>query len=755
MFTDRAATKNNSRTDRQRPVLVVSIFVNKYNISESVTLSSVTHLNTERQPDNAWDLNDPTLYLNRELTWLAFNRRVLAEAESDDHPLLEQLKFLSIFDSNLDEFFMKRVGGLKQQVGAGLNALTVDGRTPQQQIEECQIQVAAMLADRSYVLRELLSRLPAAGITVGSYDTLDEASRETMRRQYRENVLPLVTPLAIDEAHPFPFMSNLSINILLEVKAETNERPYLIRIKTPTSGRTPRFMQIENSDQFVPLEEVIAGNLDLLLPGAEVLSIGYFRVTRNAIVERDEERANDLLEMIEAELRERRFAPVVRLEVSPGLRSTLHDYLSRQLQLTGPEDIYVVPDLLGARDLMQIVSLNRPDLKHPVFEPPLHPRFVSTNSIFEELEVNGPLLLMHPYHSYDHSVTRLLREAVADPRVLAIKTTVYRTSIDSAIVPLLVDAVTNGKQVAVVVELQARFDEAANIRWANRLEEAGIHVSYGVVGYKTHAKVTLIVRQSVDGVLQRFVHLGTGNYHPVTARQYCDIGLMTLDRGIGADATELFNLLTSGSLRGRKYRDLLVSPNHMKQVLLDKIRREIAHQQASGNGCIQIKTNALEDAAITRALYEATQAGVRVDLIVRDTCRLRPGLPGLSESARVISILGRFLEHARLYYFRNGGDEEYYIGSADLMTRNLEMRVESLVPIRDKKLQDELREMLELQLNDSCGAWEMESDGTYRKRVAGKDSRHSQSELLERALLRFRRFEDELQSKRLSKHLVL
>jgi polyphosphate kinase len=696
-------------------------------------VSSVLPFNPADDESPEWDLEDPSLYLNRELTWLAFNRRVLAEAENDEHPILEQVKFLSIFDSNLDEFFMKRIGGLKQQVGAGLNALTRDGRTPQQQIEECQIQVAEMLADKAYVTRELRQRLKSLGVVVGTFAELDDESRHLLREQFTQNILPLVTPLAIDEAHPFPFMSNLSINLLLQVKDEADEKPYLIRIKTPTSGRTPRFMQVGDRDHFVPLEEIIAGNLDLLLPGADIQSVGFFRVTRNAIVERNEETANDLLEMIEAELRERRFAPVVRLEVSPDLRAELRDYLAKQLQLTGPEDIYVVSDLLGARDLMQIVSAGRPDLKYPPFEPPVHPRLAAAGSIFAELEKNGPLLLKHPYQSYDHSVTRLLREAVKDPRVLAIKTTVYRTSIDSAIVPLLVEAVTSGKQVAVVVELQARFDEAANIRWANRLEEAGIHVSYGVVGYKTHAKVTLIVRQSEIGALQRCVHLGTGNYHPVTARQYCDIGLMTLDHDIGTDATELFNLLSSGSLRGRKYGEMLVSPKHMKQVLLRNIRREISHHEADGNGCIQLKTNALEDADITRALYEATSAGVRVDLIVRDSCRLRPGLPGLSESARVISILGRFLEHARLYYFRNGGDEEYFIGSADLMTRNLEMRVEALAPIRDHALQQELRELLDLQIGDTCGAWEMEQDGSYRKREKASGARHSQLELAERA----------------------
>lgn len=696
-------------------------------------MSTYTSLNPAESPQHEWDLDDPALYLNRELTWLSFNRRVLAEAENDDNPLLEQIRFLSIFDSNLDEFFMKRIGGLKQQAGAGLNSLTVDGRSPKQQIEECEVQVAEALADRTFVMRELLQRLERAGIVIGSYSALEDEARETVRRQYMENVLPLVTPLAIDEAHPFPFVSNLSINLLIQVKDEAYGQPYLVRIKAPTSRRTPRFMQIAEQERYIPLEEVIAGNLDLLLPGAEVQSVGYFRVTRNAIVERNEIAASDLLEKIEAELSERRFAPAVRLEVSSDLCPNLREYLARELCLAAPGDVYVVSNFLGSADLMQLTGLQRPELKHPCFEPAVHPRLEAADSIFHELEKNGPLLLKHPYQSYDQSVTRLLREAVEDPCVLAIKTTVYRTSEDSAIVPLLVEAVTSGKQVAVVVELQARFDEAANIRWANRLEEAGIHVSYGVVGYKTHAKVTLIVRQTADGALQRYVHLGTGNYHSITARQYCDIGLMTLDPVIGADATELFNLMTSGSLGARKYGELLVSPKEMKRVLLEKIRREACHQQSESNGCIQIKTNALEDAVITRALYEATRAGVRVDLIVRDSCRLRPGLPGLSESARVISILGRFLEHARLYYFRNNGDEEYFIGSADTMNRNLELRVEALAPIRDRMLQAELRELLDLQLNDTVGAWEMDSDGAYRKRTPETDAIHSQLAMLNRS----------------------
>ncbi|MGB5245960.1 MAG: polyphosphate kinase 1, partial [Woeseia sp.] len=503
-----------------------------------------------------WDVRDPRLYLNRELTWLAFNRRVLAEAEDEHNPLLERVKFLSIFDSNLDEFFMKRIGGLKHLARAGLAAPTIDGRTPQEQIAQCENRVASALRDRTSVIKNLLGLMRAEGIHVETYDSLDNAARSKVRKRYRTSVVPLITPLAIDEAHPFPFVSNMSINLLLQVHDETEDEPHLIRIKVPVSERTPRFMRIGDEDRFVALEEVIAGNLDMLLPGAKILSTGFFRVTRNAIVERDEESANDLLEMIEAELRERRFAPVVRLEVSPGFSNDLRDYLAKELSLSHREDIYEVPDLLGARDLMQLVGLDRADLKFPRFEPAPHPRLVNTQSIFAELDARGPILLKHPYQSFDNSVTRLLREAVADPLVLAIKTTVYRTSQDSAIVPLLVEAVTRGKQVAVVVELQARFDEAANIRWANRLEEAGIHVSYGVVGYKTHAKITLIVRQKPSGKLRRYVHLGTGNYHSVTARQYCDVGLMISDKYIGADTSELFNLLTSGSLSRRRYRDM-------------------------------------------------------------------------------------------------------------------------------------------------------------------------------------------------------
>ena len=705
-------------------------------------MSTVTPIDPPQQAASPWNLDDPELYLSRELTWLAFNRRVLAEAEKETNPLLERVKFLSIFDSNLDEFFMKRIGGLKQQVGARVDIMSVDGRTPQQQIEACVQHVAEALADRAYVKQELLECLREAGIHIDRYDQIDKASRKIVRKHFKKHVMPLVTPLAIDEAHPFPFVSNLSINLLLTVHDPAEKEPHLIRIKVPASGRTPRFLRVAETSTYVPLEEIIAGNLDLLFPGAEIESVAYFRVTRNAIVERNEETANDLLEMMEAELRERRFAPVVRLEVSPGMKKEHRQYLADELRLTGPEDVYVVSDLLGARDLMQFTGLDRPDLKYPPFEPATHPRLTGSGSILQDLRRNGPLLVVHPYQSFDQSVVRLLREAVRDPSVLAIKTTVYRTSEDSPVVQLLVDAVSNGKQVAVVVELQARFDEAANIQWANQLEEAGIHVSYGIVGYKTHAKCVLILRQEASGALKRYMHIGTGNYHSVTARQYSDVGLMLADSAIGKDGTELFNLLTSGSISGRAYRKLLISPLNMKKALLGKIRREIEHQQVSANGHIQLKTNALEDPDVTRALYEASQAGVRIDLIVRDTCRLRPGLPGLSDTVRVISILGRFLEHARIYYFHNGGEDEYYIGSADLMTRNLESRVEVLAPIESPDLQRELREMLDLQLDSSNGVWEMDANGNYRMLTADSDAVHSQQAMMDIATHRRRRIED-------------
>jgi polyphosphate kinase len=678
-----------------------------------------------------FDLDDAEWYLNRELTWLEFNRRVLNEGADPRTPLLERVNFLSIVSSNLDEFFMKRIGGLKQQIGAGVDVVTVDGRTPQQQIDESIAVIQELLADQTLLLRELIRELSGRGIHLRPYQDLDPHHKKWLRQHYTRNIFPLVTPLAIDPSHPFPFVSNLSVNALLEVKRPSGERA-LVRIKTPVTEHISRFIRVGDEPIFVPLEQLITENLDLLLPGTDIEDIYLFRVVRNAITERDGEQANDLLELIRAELRVRKFAPVVRLEVGRNMPQRLRSYLAKHLELTNTADIAEVDELLGRRDLAEIARLPFTELRYPPHRPADHPRLKEAASVFAEVR-RGPLLLQHPYQSFTGSITRLLREAVDDPDVLAIKMTLYRTSADSQVIPLLVEAAARGKQVAVVLELQARFDEAANIQWADRLEEAGIHLSYGVVGYKTHAKMILILRKEADG-LRRYVHIGTGNYHSGTASQYCDVCLLSCDEDLGADATELFNSLTTGTLHGRSYRKLITAPLDMKQALIARIDREIRLHSREIPGLIQLKTNALEDKDITKALYQASRAGVRVDLIVRDTCRLRPGIPGLSENISVISIVGRFLEHSRIYYFRNGGDEEYYIGSADCMARNLTGRVETIAPIEAPSLMAELRTHLDLQFADRRSAWEMQPDGSYVQRLPEHDHQVSaQNSLIERA----------------------
>lgn len=678
-----------------------------------------------------FDLDDPQWYLNRELTWLEFNRRVLNEAADPRTPLLERVNFLAIVSSNLDEFFMKRIGGLKQQIGAGVDVMTVDGRTPHQQIIESVAMVQELLADQTLLLRELVRELSDCGIHLRAYRELEPQHQEWLRKHYLKTIFALVTPLAIDPSHPFPFVSNLSLNALVVVKQPSGART-LIRIKTPVSAHTPRFVRVRDEMLFVPLEQLITENLDLLLPGVEIESVYLFRITRNAVTERAVEQANDLLELIRSELRERKFAPVVRLEVDRRMPHRLRNHLAQHLELTGTADIVEVDELFGRRDLVEIARLPVSELRYAPHEPVDHPRLKDAASVFEEVRRN-PLLLQHPFQSFTSSITRLLQEAVDDPHVLAIKMTLYRTSADSQVVPLLVEAAMQGKQVAVVLELQARFDEAANIRWANRLEEAGVHLSYGVGGYKTHAKMILILRNE-SGRLRRYVHIGTGNYHSGTASQYCDVCLLSCDKNLGSDATELFNSLTTGTLYDRHYSKLLTAPLYMKEALIEKIEREIRLCDADEPGLIQLKANALEDKDITKALYRASRAGVRVDLIVRDTCRLRPGIPGLSENITVISIVGRFLEHSRIYYFRNGGNEEYYIGSADCMSRNLTGRVEAIAPIEDPALMAELRTYLDLQLRDRRSAWDMQPDGSYLQRVPDQEHQiSSQEALIERA----------------------
>ncbi len=663
------------------------------------------------------DLTACDLYLNREITWLQFNRRVLCEAMDHDNPLLERLKFFAIFASNIDEFFMKRIGGLKLQEMTGVVKLTVDGRTPSLQLTECRALVKELEVINDQALPELLAELDARDIRILDYEELTQDQRDTLRHHYFENIFPLVTPQIFDPAHPFPFISNLSLNILVTLPVIQDEDPFLARVKVPVGADVPRFVQLPGASHFVPLEQIIAHNLDLLFPGEQDFEFDYFYISRNAAAERQESGVSDLLSMIESELRDRRIAPIVRIAVNRGMSDDRKKTLAEQLGLNVEMDVFESGSLLAQKDLFELVSLPRPELHYPPHLPINHHRLQDgQRSIFYSIREAHSMLLQHPYESFNTSVVRFLKEAANDEQVRAIKMSLYRTDEETRIVDLLIQAANNRKQVAVVVELKAKFDEAANIKWAERMERAGIHVTYGVIGLKTHCKVLMVVRQDMDK-LRRYVHIGTGNYHGGTARQYTDLGLLTCDHHIGNDTTELFNYLTTGHSRKRTFKQLLVSPKQLKKELIDKINREIAHVSQGGEGLIQIKSNALEDRDIVEALYRASVAGVKVDLIIRDTCRLRPGIKGLSENVTVISIVGRFLEHSRVFYFQNQGADEYLIGSADLMKRNLESRVEVVTPINRKSLKNELRLILDTLLEDDVDAWEMQSDGSYIKRT--------------------------------------
>lgn len=673
------------------------------------------------------NFSNPELYLNRELTWLAFNSRVLSMADDPKTPLLERVKYLAIISNNIDEFQMKRIGGLKQQVAAGVRQPAVDGRTPIEQIAECQDKVRALHKEQNRILREVLALLAEQGIKIVKYDSLTEKQKESQRNNFIENIFPLLTPLAMDPGHPFPFISNLALNLLVTLRHKGGSGTHIARVKVPvTKGIAPRFIQVDNEYTYVTLDDVVANNMDLLFPGMEIESCELFRVTRNAIVELDEEEADDLLVMIESELRHRHFAPIVRLQVTKGVTPVHRGMLAAELGLDEANDVYEVEEIMGMRDLFEIAGLDIPELLDPPHKPIDNTRLAhDTRNIFHIIRERGSLLLQHPYESFNTSVERFLRTASTDPKVLAIKMTLYRTSAEGGIINSLIQAARNGKQVAVLIELKARFDEAANIGWARRLEQAGIHVTYGVIGLKTHSKVILVVRRDYNK-LRRYAHIGTGNYHSGTARLYCDLGMLTCDEEIGQDLTELFNYLTGYSPPPR-YRKILAAPYTLKKTLLQKIEREQQLHSAQTPGLIQFKMNALEDVDITRALYKAAQAGVKIDLIVRDTCRMRTGVPGLSENVRIISVVGRFLEHARIYYFQNGGDEEYYIGSADLMTRNLESRVEVVAPVDDDRLRQELRLILDVQLSSKKHVWIMQPDGSYKPRtvIPDKDSKLS------------------------------
>ena len=681
-----------------------------------------------------YDLSDPQFYLNREFSWLEFNRRVLSEAENEKTPLLERLKFIAIVNSNLDEFFMKRIGGLKQQIGANVQLLSVDGRTPAEQITQ-SYEIVNQLEDRiREIYPKLVSLLAEHEIFICEYADLSIEEQAELREYYLNNIFPLVTPQSVDPAHPFPFISNLSLNLLVTLRYPDDEESLLARVKVP-SGESgiDRFIQLGQQHKYVKLEDVMSNNLDLLFPKLKIEACELFRVVRNINVGTSREKADDLLASIESEVRNRKFATVVRLSVNSTMLDVRRGMLSAELGLKNEEDTFSGDGMLAMRDLMQLVSINKPELHDEPHRPIDHVKLRAARSVFYAIRDAGSLFLSHPYESFATSVSRFLKEASQDPKVHAIKMTLYRTSEDSKIIDYLITAARNGKQVAVVVELQARFDEAANIVWASRLEEAGIHVTYGVVGLKTHCKVILVVRKDYSG-LRRYAHLGTGNYHAGTARLYSDVGILTCNEEIGRDLTELFNYLTTGFTPKRNYLKILPAPKLLKAALISKIQREVKHHKSKTQGLIRFKANALEDMDICRELYLASMEGVKVELIIRDTCRIRPGIKGLSDNISVVSIVGRFLEHSRIFYFRNGGAEEFYIGSADLMTRNLEHRVEVITPVEEDVHREECRSILNACLNDPISAWDMQADGSYIRRSGNvEDGLSTQDKMIQLA----------------------
>jgi polyphosphate kinase len=678
---------------------------------------------------------DARLFINRELSWLDFNDRVLQLAQDRKVPLLERVKFLAIFNSNLDEFFMKRIGGLQRQRAAKVQERSLDGLTADEQLTAVHKRIRPLL-DQMYALwfDELHPALKKQGVSIRKYADLKPAEREQADEFFRRQVFPILTPLAVDPGHPFPFISNLSrsMGVMLESPA-TGARSFC-RVKLPEN--LPRWIPIANSHSFVPLEAVIAANLQSLFPGMTVLEHHLFRVTRNADVELDEEDADDLLALVTEELRQRRLAGVVRLELPVAMSEEM-----RQLLIEGteckPEDVYAVPGPVDMDDLMALAFIDRPDLKYAPWQPLVPLRLQDDETDIFSVIRQGDLFVHHPYESFGASVERFIKAAVADPKVLAIKMTLYRTSSDSPFVPALIRAAEMGKQVAVLVEIKARFDEQRNVELAQKLEKAGVHVVYGLVGLKTHSKLAMVVREEPDG-LRTYCHIGTGNYNSKTAQLYTDVGLFTASPLITGDVIELFHHLTGRSIK-HDYGKLLVAPVNMRERFLSMIKREADHARAGRPARIVAKMNALQDHKVIKALYDASQAGVKVDLIVRGFCCLRAGVKGLSENIRVISILGRFLEHSRVYSFHNAGQDEFYIGSADWMVRNLDYRVEAITPIEDPAHKQALREILDVNLADRGHAWTLQPDNAWQRvtpvaNADGKAASDTQETLMRAAL---------------------
>ena len=691
-------------------------------------------------PRRSSDLADPARSFNRELSWVDFNDRVLqlAESPADQQPLMERLKFCAIYSSNQDEFFMVRVAGLLDQVDAGIEKVR-GGLTPSTTIDALHEKIVPQVDRQARLWGDrLMPELAEHGIRIIGLEELTDEQRARVDERFRKQVLPVLTPLAVGMGRPFPYISNLSLSLAVLVRDPETDQTVFARVKVPKE-MTPRFFPIAEGDtRFIPLEDLIAENLGELFPGMEVVDHALFRVTRDADFEISDE-ADDLLEAVEAELRRRPFGEVVRLEIEAGMSEEIKRQLVEAMNVSSRQ-LYTIPGMLDLTDLMQLVGLpGYEDIRDEPWVPVIQPRLIEAED--EDLDMfsairQKDILVHHPYDSFGASVERFVQRAVEDPDVLAIKQTVYRTSDDSPLVPSLITATERGKQAVCLVEIKARFDEQANIKWARKLERAGVHVVHGMPEMKTHAKCVLVIRREGDGV-RRYVHVGTGNYHPKTARLYTDFGLFTCDEQIGADVAEMFNHLT-GYGRPDLYHEVLVAPHFMLGGILDRIGLTIAAAQAGQRAQIRMKMNALVHPAVIEALYEASNAGVNVQLNVRGACCLKPGVPGMSENIRVVSIVGRFLEHSRIYNFQYGDHEEVFIGSADLMPRNLDNRVELITPIKDPDCRAEVLDDLERCLADNTNSWMLRSDGSWERLAPGpgEEPRNVQKEMMGIALAR-------------------
>ena len=682
---------------------------------DPVAVTSASRSAGDTELDDALPTADVALpadrYLNRELSWLDFNARVLSLAQDQSLPLLERTKFLAIFASNLDEFYMVRVAGLKRRQSTGLSMRSLDGLSSRDQLERINARTQDLSTQHAACFaKDIAPALEAEGIRIVHWDELERGEAARLREYFRDHVFPVLTPLAVDPAHPFPYISGLSLNLAVLIRDHGGGPSRFARVKVPNN--VPRFVTLADGQSFLPLEDLISAHLQQLFPGNEVIAQHVFRVTRNADFDVEDDRDEDLLQALERELARRRFGPAVRLEVTDSMDPEVLGFLLTELGIT-ESDVVGVPGLLDLSALMALYRLDRPELKDETFVPATHPRLSegeTPKSVFATLR-EGDVLVHHPYDSFATSVQRFIEQAAEDPHVLAIKQTLYRTSGDSPIVEALSDAAMAGKQVVVLVEIKARFDEAANISWARQLEQAGCHVVYGLVGLKTHCKTALVVR-SENGVIRRYCHLGTGNYNPKTARLYEDFGILTADSRVGADLTDLFNALT-GYSRQTNYRTLLVSPRGIRQGLLDRIEREIDHAREGRPASVMFKINSLVDEGIIDGLYRASESGVQVRLLVRGICALRPGVPGLSNNIEVRSIVGRFLEHSRVISFRNGEEQEWWLGSADMMHRNLDRRIEVMLQVTDRVARSQLSDVTDSAWGASIRCWNLTSDGSW------------------------------------------